>query len=90
MLEVVYVYIYMTLNTSHILLGPGRQILKQLLPVGLHVVRSPEQLDLPGSRRQSLDHAVDLVRFVTGGADLEHSVGRVVMRWQTVRIRQNL
>lgn len=41
-----------------------------MLPVGLDVVRSAEKLDLPGAGRQSLDHAVDLVRFVTGGADL--------------------
>ena len=42
-----------------------------VLPVGLDVVGSTEKLDLPGAGRQSLDHAVDLIRFVTGGADLE-------------------
>lgn len=41
------------------------------LPVGLDVVRSTEKLDLPGARRQSLYHAVDLIRFVAGGADLQ-------------------
>lgn len=44
-----------------------------LLPVGLDVVGSTEQLDLPGARRESLYHAVDLVWFVTGGADLGES-----------------
>lgn len=45
-----------------------------MLPVGLDVVGSTEKLDLPGAGRQSLYHAVDLIRFVTGGADLEESV----------------
>lgn len=41
------------------------------LPVGLDVVRPTKELDLPGAGRQSLYHAVDLVGFVAGGADLQ-------------------
>lgn len=44
-----------------------------MLPVGLNIVGSSEKLDLSGAGRQSLYHAVDLVRFVTGGADLGES-----------------
>lgn len=44
-----------------------------MLPVGLDIVGPSEKLDLSGAGRQSLYHAVDLIRFVTGGADLEDS-----------------
>src|SRR4029434_1185921 len=40
------------------------------LPVGLYVVRSPKQLYFSGSWRKSLNHPVDLIRFMTGGAYL--------------------
>lgn len=45
-----------------------------LVPVWLDVVWATEQLDLPGSRGKSLDHPVDLIGFVAGGADLEPTV----------------
>lgn len=48
------------------------------LPVGLDVVWSTKKLDLPGARRQSLYHPVDLIRFVAGGADLVESVWHVL------------
>lgn len=47
-----------------------------MLPVGLDVVGSTEKLDLPGAGRESLYHAVDLIWFVTGGADLKASYHR--------------
>ena len=49
----------------------GFRVNERRLPVGLDVVWSPEKLDLPRAGRESLYHAVDLVWFVTGGADLE-------------------
>lgn len=45
-----------------------------MLPVRLDIVWSTKQLDLPGTRREPLYHAVDLIWFVTGGADLGESV----------------
>lgn len=41
-----------------------------MLPVGLDVVRSAKELNFPGARRKPLYHAVDLIGFMTGGADL--------------------
>ena len=43
-----------------------------VLPVGLGVVGSAEQLQFPRPRAESLDDAVDLVWFVGGGSDLGH------------------
>lgn len=48
-----------------------------MLPIGLDVVRSTKEFDLPGARRQSLDHSVNLVWFVAGGADLEENVRHI-------------
>lgn len=48
---------------------------RRVVPVGLDVVRPSKELDLPGSGGEPLNHAVDLVWFVAGGADLS---GRVL------------
>lgn len=40
------------------------------VPVGLDVVGAAEKFDFPRARRQPLDHPVDLVGFVAGGAHL--------------------
>lgn len=48
-----------------------------MLPIGLDIVRSTKEFDLPGARGQSLDHSVNLVWFVAGGADLKENVQRV-------------
>lgn len=48
-----------------------------MLPIGLDVVRSTEEFNLPGARRQSLDHSIDLIWFVAGGADLEENVRQI-------------
>lgn len=63
-------------KAKHDVLKPQTTVLHQkvFLPVGLDVVGSSEQLDLPGAGREPLDHAVDLVWFVTGGADLSQGV----------------
>lgn len=57
-----------------------------MLPVGLDVVGSTEKLDLPGAGRESLYHAVDLIWFVTGGADLEERVRNVMKGWNLYHI----
>lgn len=48
--------------------------MKKLLPVRLDVVGSTEQFNLPGAGWEPLYHAVDLIWFVTGGANLGESV----------------
>lgn len=55
------------------------------LPVGLDIVRSAEELDLPRAGRQPLYHAVDLIWFVAGGADLRQSV-QTVTSWKEFEI----
>lgn len=46
------------------------QLVAEGYPVGLHIVRSTEELDLSRSWREPLDHAVDLVRLVARGTHL--------------------
>jgi hypothetical protein len=55
-------------------------------PVGLDVVGAPKQLDLPRPRRQPLDHSVDFVRFVAGGAHLGHDHVRIEPPVEILRI----
>ena len=47
------------------------QLVAERHPVGVDVVRPPEQLDLARARGQPLDDAVDLVGLVARGPDLE-------------------
>lgn len=49
------------LQTSHL----------NYLPVWLDVMRPPKQFNLPCARRQTLNHSIDLIRFVTGRAHLK-------------------